>query len=193
MLQAMFIMLLVVSLAAIALPWTIETIGLSMELAEFKSINSQFVDCNEKIIETARTGSTNKCIFTIKKGEITGKKEGIYYKLLSTSPLCDESPLVEIDSRNHIWQECGIYGKQRVYGLLWKFPSSINVTGSQIQGNKLVDETINATINFDPSITFDTLTLFINFQYQPGQTGSIVELSRIDVTQTNVTLKIKIY
>ena len=190
--QAMVIMLLIVSLAAIALPWTIETVGQSMDLTEFKAIKSQLDDCNERIIETARTGSTNKCIFNIKRGEITGRQEGIYYKLLSNAPICDASLLVEIDPRNHIWQECNVSGKQRVYGLLWKFPSSLNITGTAIEGNQLAGQTTISEINFTNPVNFITLTLYVNFQYQVGQTGNVVELSRVDITQTNITLRVKI-
>ena len=191
-LQAMLIMVLALSLASMALPWAMENIGTSMDLAEFKTIKSQFDECNERIIETARTGSTNKCMFNVKRGELSGRQEGIYYKLLSSAPLCDVSTLVEIDPRNHIWQECNVSGKQRVYGLLWKFPSSLNVTGEGIQGSQLVGQTNIGNIDFDEPVNFETLSLYVNFQYQLGQAGSIVELSRVDITQTNVTLKVKI-
>ena len=191
-LQAMLIMVLALSLVSMALPWTIETVGQSMDLAEFKTIKSQFDECNERIIETARTGSTNKCMFNIKRGELSGRTEGIYYKLLSSAPLCDASTLVEIDPRNHIWQECNVSGKQRIYGLLWKFPSSLNVSGQGIQGNQMAGQTTTANISFLNPINFNTLTLYVNFQYQPGQVGNVVELSRVDVTQTNITLKVKI-
>jgi len=192
-LQAVLILLIALSLAAMALPWATENIGTSMDLSEFKTIKSQFDECNERIVETARTGSTNKCIFNIKRGEVTGRQEGIYYRIISNAPICDASPLVEIDPRNHVWQECNVSGKQRIYGLLWKFPSALNVSGESIEGNQMVGQTTIGDIEFeDQPINFNTLTLYVNFQYQSGQTGSIVELSRVDVTQTNVTLKVKI-
>jgi len=191
-LQAMLVMLLILVLAAMTLPWAMENVGTSMDLSEFKTIKSQFDDCNQRIIETARTGTTNKCIFNIKRGEISGRQEGINYKIVSNAPLCDPSPLTEIDSRNHIWQECNVSGKTRIYNLLWKFPSSLNVTSEGIQGNQMVGQTSIGDIYFDEPINFETLTLYVNFQYQPGQVGSIVELSRVDITQTNVTLKVKI-
>jgi type II secretory pathway pseudopilin PulG len=191
-LQAMLIMLLILILAAMTLPWAMENVGTSMDLSEFKTIKSQFNDCNQRIVETARTGTTNTCIFNIKRGEITGRKEGINYKIVSNAPLCDASPLVEIDPRNHVWQECNVSGKQRIYNLLWKFPSSLNVTGEGIQGNQMVGQTNIGNIGFDEPVNFETLSLYVNFQYQPGQAGSVVELSRVDITQTNVTLKVKI-
>ncbi len=191
-LQAMLIMLLILVLAAMTLPWAMENVGTSMDLSESKAIKSQFDDCNQRIIETARTGTMNKCIFNIKRGEITGRQEGINYRLISNAPLCDASPMAEIDPRSHIWQECNVSGKQRVYNLLWKFPSTLNVTGEGIQGNQMVGQTNIGNMNFDEPINFNTLSLYVNFQYQPGQSGTIVELSRVDITQTNVTLKVKI-
>ncbi|MEM3609604.1 MAG: hypothetical protein QXK49_02980 [Candidatus Aenigmatarchaeota archaeon] len=191
--QTMFILTLLIILSSISMPWVFENIAISMDLAELKSIKSQFDECNERIIETARTGSTNKCIFNIRRGEISGREEGIYYRLISNAPICDESPLVEIDPKNHIWQECVASGKQRVYGLLWKFPATLNITGEGIQGNQMAGQTTVSNINFEETINFETLTLYVNFQYQPGQSGNIIELSRIEITQTNVTLKINFY
>lgn len=191
-LQAVLILLIAVLLVAMTMPWTLENVGNSMDLTELNAIKSQFVDCNNKIIETARTGSINKCIFNIKRGEITGRTEGIYYRLISNAPICDASPLVEIDSKDHIWQECSISTEQRIYGMLWKFPSSLNVTGTEIQGDQMVGQTTVSDINFSSPITFTTLTLYVNFQYQADQKGTVVELSRVDVTQTNITLRVKI-
>lgn len=163
-----------------------------MDLYELNSIKPQFEDCNKKIIETARTGSTNKCIFNIKRGEISGRIEGIYYSLLSTASICDESPLVELDPRNHIYQECIVSGGYRLFGMLWKFPSTINVTGNGVQGTQMIGETEVAPISFGPNIIFDTLSLYVNFDYQANQTGNVIELSRFIVNQNNVTLRVKI-
>jgi hypothetical protein len=190
--QAVLILLLIVALVAMTLPWAIEELEKAMDLTELNTIKPQFVDCDNKIIETARTGSANKCIFNIKRGGISGRADGIYYTLLSNAQICDPSPLTEIDSESHIWQECSASGSQRIYGMLWKFPSSLNVTGTQVQGDQMTGTTTIKDINFSSPITFDTLTLYVNFQYSTGQMGNVVELSRVDVTQTNVTLKIKI-
>lgn len=192
LIQAVLILLIAMVLVALSMPWAVEKVGNSMDITELNSIKSQFVDCDTRIIETARTGSTNKCIFNIKRGEISGRAEGIYYKLVSSAPICDPSPLTEVDHDSHIWQECNVSSNQRMFGMLWKFPSSLNVSSTQIQGDQMLGQTSIGDINFTTPVNFTTLTLYVNFQYQTGQTGSIVELSRTDVTQTNVTLKIKI-
>lgn len=192
LLQSILIFVLMIVLTAVTMPWATEKIGESMEITELNSIKPQFDECNERIIETARTGSTNTCIFNIKKGEITGRQEGIYYKLLSNAPICDESSLVEIDPRTHIWQECTVSGNQRIYGLLWKFPSTLNVSGEGVEGNQMAGQTSISEINFLNPVVFDTLTLYVNFQYQLDQIGNVVEFSRVGITQTNITLKLKI-
>ena len=191
-LQVIIILVILLALAALTLPWAIDNIKTSMDLTEVKSVGPQFDDCNSRIIETARTGSTNKCMFSVKQGQISGRADGIYYNILSNAPICDESDLTEIDTRNHIWQECNVSGKQRSYGILWKFPSTLNVSGEGIEGNQLSGQTSVSSIDFGQTTNFDTLTLFVNFQYTVGQIGNVVELSRVNVTQTNVTLRVKI-
>jgi len=191
--QAILMMVIALSLVAASIPWAIENIEIAMDLTELKSIKSQFDDCNERIIETARTGSTNKCIFNIKRGEITGRQEGIYYNLLSNGKICDASSLTEIDPKNHIWQECNVSGNQRIYGMLWKFPSSLNVTGTGIEGSKMQGQSTAGSIGFGSLVVFKTLSLSVDFQYQSGEAGKIVEMSRVNITDKNVTLRIKIY
>lgn len=192
MLQAILILVIAVMVIIITIPWSQKTIGISMDLTELKSIESQFDECNERIIETARTGSTNKCIFNNKRGEVYGKQEGIYYKLMSSAPICDESSLTEIDPKNHIWQSCTVSGEQRIYTLLWKFPASLNITGQGIEGNQMEGQSNVGNMNFENPLRFETLTLYVNFNYAPGQTGNIVELSRVEANQNNVTLNVKI-
>ena len=121
-----------------------------------------------------------------------GKADGIYYSLLSSAPICDPTPLVEIDSRNHIWQGCNVTGDKRLYTMAWKYPSTLNINGTGVGGNQITGSINVSQINFDSPIVFDTLTLYVNFQYQIGQTGDTVEFSRVDLTSTNVTIKLKI-
>ena len=164
-----------------------------MDISEIDSIKPQFDDCNEKILETARTGTTNKCIFSIKRGIIEGKKEGIEYKLLSTAPICDQHNLVEIDERTHLWQACNVSAGNRIYSLLWYFPLQLKINGTGVGGNQMKGQAVAAQINFNNPIVFKTLTLYAGFEYTPGEAGDIIEINRVNITETNVTLKIKIY
>jgi len=190
--QLVLLFIIAVSLVALMIPWATKTIGESMDISETDSIKPQFDDCSEKILETARTGTTNKCIFNIKRGTITGKIEGIEYKILSTAPICDQHNLVEIDERTHVWQACSASGENRIYSLLWYFPLQLKVNGTGVQGDEMKGKSPLADINFQNPIEFKTLTLYAGFEYVPGEAGNIIEISRINMTETNVTLKVKI-
>jgi len=189
--QAILILVVSASLLSITLPWALKTLNISIDVTEISSIKTQFDACSDRILETARTGSTTKCIFNIKNGKITGKTEGIYYILLSNGPICDSSPLVEIDNKTHVWQECNVTGSTRVFGMLWMFPKELEVTGTGIEGSKMQGQSEAGNINFGPTVNFKTISLNVDFQYQPGESGKIVELTRVDITEQNVTIRVK--
>jgi hypothetical protein len=190
--QAVLILLVAVAMVTVTLPWAIDTVHTSVDMNEIMTIKSQFDVCSDRILETARTGTSNKCIFDIKNGKITGRREGVYYNLISNAPICDKSPMVEIDPRTHVWQECNISGSQRVFGMLWMFPKELNVSGNGVEGNKMTGSTSSGSIGFGNNIIFKTLSLGVDFKYNPGESGKIVEMSRINITNKNVTLSISI-
>jgi hypothetical protein len=192
-LQALLIVIVVLSMLSMTIPWSVKTIGESMDLSEVKAIKPQFDDCSGKILETARTGITNKCIFNIIRGAITGKEEGINYKLISSANICDQHELTKIDEKRYIWQSCSVSGENRIFEMLWYFPSLLRVSGTGVEGSQIRGEMEIAEMSFEDPIEFTTLTLYANFQYQPGESGSVVEISRINYTQHDVNLKIKIY
>lgn len=190
--QVILLFIIALSLVALMFPWAMKKLEESMDISEINSIKIQFDDCNEKILETSRTGTTNKCIFNIKRGTIIGKGDGIEYRLLSTAHICDQHGLVEIDNRNHIWQACNVSGESRLYSMLWYFPLELKVNGTDVNGDEIRGKTPVADIIFENPILFKTLTLYAGFVYTPGEAGDIVEISRVNITETNVTLKIKI-
>jgi len=155
-LQAVLIVFIVVALTSLSLPWAMKTIGESMDLTEVNSIKSQFDTCSERILETARTGTTNKCFFNIDKGVLTGKKEGISYKIISSANICDSHGLTEIDARRHIWQSCNVSGENRIFEMLWMFPKELNVSGEKVEGSKMKGESSVGSIGFSEKIEFLT-------------------------------------
>ncbi len=189
--QVLLIMLLIASLVTIVLPWTTSSVESFMDVSEIKTIKSDFQHCNDKIIETARTGISNKCIFSVTRGEITGKEDGIYYKIISKANICQEHPWKEVDEKNHIWQKCEVSGEGKILYIKWMFPSSLEVVGDII-GTQLRGATEFADIEFNNPVRFITLTLYVEFVYTPGEKGNIVEFSRLNVTEEKITLKIKI-
>lgn len=190
--QVIILLVVAMALVYITFNWTVQTVGKSTDITEVNTIKSQFDDCSGRIIDTARTGSENTCLFNIKDGTITGEADGVYYNLLSSAPICDPAPLTEIDSRNHIWQGCNVTGGMRLYTMVWKYPSTIDINGTGVIGSQITGNAYVSQIKFDSPIVFNTLTLYVNFQYQQGQTGDTVEFSRVDVTSTNVTIELKI-
>jgi hypothetical protein len=190
-LQVVLIVGIVVALTSLSFPWAMETVGESMDLTEVNSIKSQFDTCSERILETARTGTTNKCFFNIDRGELTGKTEGLNYKIISSTDICDPHGLTKIDERRYIWQRCDVSGENRIFQMLWMFPKELNVTGTGVQGSKMRGESSLGDVRFDDPVEFKTLSLNVNFQYQPGESGKVIELSRVGITETNVTLKVK--
>lgn len=197
-LQAMLIMLIAISLVVIALPWVLDVIGEMMDISEIKGVKSQLEMCDEKIIETSRTGSTNKCLFSVSRGELTGSREGLNYKLISSADICDRHSWVLINEEKHIWQKCDVRGDKSILELRWNFPKEIKIEGQQFVGNELRGETIIGNINFGEGppygedIEFRTLSLYVEFEHQPGETGNLIEISRVSITAEDITLKIKI-
>jgi len=190
-LQVILIVVISVSLISLSFPWAIETIEESMDLTEVNSIKSQFDTCSERILETARAGTTNKCFFNINRGELTGDVRGLDYKIVSSADICDSHDLTKIDERRHIWQSCSISGENRIFEMLWMFPKELNVSGTGVQGSKMKGEGSIGSIGFSDPIEFITLSLNVNFQYQPGESGKVVEMSRVYISEENVTLRVK--
>jgi hypothetical protein len=189
------LLLVVIAISALALmaPWASKIVEESMDATEINSIGPQFKSCSEKIIETARTGTTNKCIFSIGKGTITGKREGISYRLISTGEICDEQEMILIDDKSHIYQDCNVSGSQRIYEMLWMFPSQLKINGTDVEGMELKGETPVADISFiENPLQFKTLTLFVEFDYTPGESGNVVEISRKEIKENKIYLSIKI-
>jgi hypothetical protein len=190
-LQAVLLVILLVSITSLSIPWSMKIVEESMDVSEVGSIKPQFDSCSEKILETARTGTTNKCYFNIGRGQLTGKTEGLSYRIVSTADICDQHSLTEIDERYHIWQSCSVSGENRAYEMLWKFPSLLKVNGTGVEGDTMQGVNQIGNITFDNPVQFSTLSLYAGFIYTPGESGTVVEISRVEISQTNVTLKIK--
>jgi hypothetical protein len=187
----MIIAVISVSLVAIASPWAIKTINESMDAVEVSFIKSQFETCNDRILETARTGTANKCFFNINRGELAGRPESLNYTIVSTARICDPSPLTEVDEKKHIWQLCYDSGGQSVYEMMWMFPKELEISGSGVQGSKQQGESSSSSIDFDQTIQFETLSVYVNFDYEPGETGNVIDMVRTNVTEDDVTIRIK--
>ena len=193
----MLIIVVIVLLTAILVAWTImNTLGF-FEMNEINAVKNEFRECNDKIIETARTGLSNKCIFSADRGELTGSKDGIHYKIVSSTKICDKHPWVLIDGVKHIWQKCDISGREDILELKWNFPSEVEIEGQNLNGSVIVEISPIREIIFNDPTDFVTLSLFVQFELGEeegveilSKTGNIVEISRIEMTTEKITLKI---
>ncbi len=191
-----FILMVVVVIVIIAfsLPWIGGTIDQSLDAGELASIKNQFKVCSNKILETARTGTTNKCIFSISRGKIEGRTEGLQYSLVSKAPICTPHLLTIIDEQSHIYQECAQTGETKVYKMLWMFPSQLKVEAENLLGSQIKGDTPIGSIDFGTgTIVFRTLTLLVEFDYSQDQIGTNVELTRISMSTDKVYIGVKIY
>ncbi len=193
--QAVLITAVAFSLIFFAIPFAITSFSNAQDSSEAATIKQQFVRCGEKILETARTGSSNKCIYSINRGIIFGDVDGIHYKLTSSANLCSQSDWIQIDEENHVWQRCNVSRSQRTFETRWAFPSVLTVQMESLSGNFLrinTPDTISAPIIFNTPFNFTTLSLFANFIYTPGESGNDIQISRVSVTTDSVTLALKI-
>ena len=115
----MLIVIVIVFLTAILVAWTVmNTLGF-FEMNEINAVKSEFEECNDKIIETARTALSNKCIFSADRGAIRGTNNEIIYQIISRVKVCDETPWVLINPEKNIWQKCDFSGRENIFSLKW--------------------------------------------------------------------------
>jgi len=146
---AILILFIAISLSIIAVVWIIPEIERSMELSEFQIVRNQFYECNDKILETARIGSTNKCFFSANRGRLTVDTDGIYYKITTRTRVCDQHQWTEINKEKHIWQRCKVSDGERAFEMMWSFPLESEIQGWNFAGNKTKGDSIWHRVSID--------------------------------------------
>jgi hypothetical protein len=147
-----------VSLTALVLGWAVMNMTGYFEINEVNSVRQEFSDCNNKILETARTGMSNRCEFSAKMGHIVGKADNITYEITSSKKICDMSSWAQVNPEKNTWQRCDISGRESIYSLLW------NYSGIRFQYG------------------------YIGNVYVIGQTGKSMEFSRYSMNDTQIDL-----
>jgi len=127
----MLIMIVVVLLTAIIVAWAVMNAVGFLEMNEINALKHEFGECNDKIFETARTGLSNRCMFSVDRGQIIGTNYEIKYEIVSRVKVCDESPWVLINPEKNIWQKCEFSGRENIFSLKWN-SSSIKFQFEQI-------------------------------------------------------------
>jgi hypothetical protein len=147
-----------VSLTALILGWVIMNMSGFFEVNEVNSVRQEFNDCNNKILETARTGMSNKCAFSAQKGHIIGTADNLTYEIVSSQKICDMSAWTLLNPEKNIWQRCDISGRESILSLMW------NYSGIKFQFG------------------------YIGNVYIVGQTGKSMEFSRYGMNDTQIDL-----
>jgi hypothetical protein len=191
--QAVLIFLIAVSAIGLALPWFYDNYDRSLDVGEIQTVLAQMKQCNDKLVETARTGTASTCIFSANRGDITADTDGIYYALTTRATVCDTHNWVNTNIEKHIWEKCKVFDVETTnYELKWSWPVNTSIEGYLLDGQ--IDRYDNkiADINFDSPLKFITLTVLVEFESTPGQTGKVVEITRKAVEEENVILKVNI-
>ena len=196
-----------------AYSWAAPRIAISLELSETSAVQTALVQCNDRITETARTGSGNRCVIPASHGQLTAQTDGLYYQLTSSGRLCDQTAdWVTLDEENHVDMHCTITAESgSIYELRWRWPSQITISGQGVGGVTGFVGAIGVencpfgppsptsppyppcprpAITFDPTnVTFNTITVYVEFETTPGMTGNTVMLSRVRTEPDKVVLK----
>lgn len=194
-LQAVLIFGLVAMLAGIALPWASKSIERSMMISEIEQVKAEFELCNSKLIDTARTGTSNRCYFSAAKGSVSAQKEGLYYKIIGPSDICNRHKWFILNEEKHIWQRCSAAPGSRILELSWYYPTSLKIYGNDLTGNIIVDEDETSTreiVFADSTAVFRTLTVLVEFNFKEGQQGKSVIINRVGITEDKTILNVEI-
>jgi len=199
--------------AIAAYSWAAPRVALSMELSEAQSVQAAMESCDDRIVETARTGSGNRCIFPASRGAIIARTDGLYYSLESSGRLCDPTvDWVVINAEKHIEVECDLTSKGTSnFNLRWRWPSQITINAEDLAGmggfvGAIATENCpyvppspssppyppcpQPTITFDPAdVTFNTITVYVEFELTPGASGKTISLTRVQVAPDKVILR----
>jgi len=181
----LLLFLITFSAAAVGYFWVYPEIQYSFDIGEASTIQQSFALCNQKIIQTARTGSVSNCIFSVKRGDMIIQDDSIHYSIGSSSrkELCDESGWFSVD--NNIWKRCDSFGQR--YSLMWFWPASGNITGQDFSG-----DLGGSSIDFGSSQQFMTISTQVEFDYSPLESGNVLEISRVNLTENVANLRIRI-
>ncbi len=191
-LQAVLIFAIGVSLVTVAIPWLSNTLERSLDIGEMSTIKDQMALCNDKLVETARTGTSNKCIFSSNRGSARAEKDGIYYRLITTAEICDEHSWGDVDKERHLESSCEVSSGVHTYELRWRWPSEVTMEGMSFAGNMYKEGGAKEDIDFDEQVTFRTITVIVEFDYTPGQAGKTFEISRLALQEDKAILSVNI-
>ena len=188
--EAVLILVILTGVTAAAIPYVTSNIQQTTELSEIQSIRGQFELCGEKLVETARTGSSNRCSFTSSKGYVSALEEGIYFTIESEVNICSQSEWVEVDPVKHIQTKCEASANHRKYQILWTWPKDVKILGDLSGAVYDKDDSKESDIVFSNPVNFRVLSLFVEFKSDVEQVGKFIDIKREELTADRVVLRI---
>jgi len=159
----LLIIIIVTALMALLVIWATSNTTSLFEISEINTVKQEFEDCSDKIVETSRIALSNKCIFSVDRGQIKATNDDITYHIVSSTKVCDKTDWVLINPEKNIWQKCDISGTERVFNLKW------NSTAIKFQFEQMGNIEIR------------------------GLTGKNIEMSRYNMNNTHIILLLKVY
>ncbi|HIQ49894.1 MAG TPA: hypothetical protein EYH56_01725 [Nanoarchaeota archaeon] len=172
--------------AFIGFPWAYKQYEISLDTSEISVIKNEFIDCSKRIFEVARVGSSQKCVFSVERGDLFVRREGIYYRIISEGDICDEHEWVLIDKKYQLWQRCLKNESLKIYELRWFYPKNdtIVLEGSVIvnlpSGQKKFELSSKGYLN-------------VEFESPEGIKGKTLEIVRKKLEEDKAVLFVRIY
>ena len=182
-LQAVLILAVIVSVATASLPFAQKTIGTSIQSAEISNVRADFLKCSDKILDTARTGSGNKCILSATEGKLFVKTDGLYYSLTGNGEICAPQDWALVDLSKQVWQKCSPSGDKKTYELRWFYPKNDVIL---LEGTVSLTS-VSGTRNFD---LYQKGVLFVQFDSPKDLSGKTIELTRYYASENTTVLSV---
>lgn len=183
--QAVLILAVVVALATAGVPVAQNMIKTSMESAEITNVRSDFLKCSDKILDTARTGSGNKCTLSATEGKLSVKTDGIYYSLLGSAEICAPQDWAIVDVNKQVWQRCAPSSGNSLYELKWFYPKNDVI---------LLDGTVSL-ISVSGTRDFSLYqkgVLLVAFDSPKDLSGKTIELTRYSAAENTTVLSVSV-
>ncbi len=184
-LQAVLILAVMSSAATVGVPYAQKTIKSSFDSAEISSVRADMLKCSDKILDTARTGSGNRCALSANEGKLSVRTDGIYYSLTGDNGICSVHDWALVDVNKQIWQKCSLVSDQNIYQLKWTYPKNDVIL---LEGTISL-KSVSGTRVFDIS---QKGVLLVEFDSPKGLQGKTIELMRNSISDTTTSLSVNV-
>ncbi len=185
-LQAVLILAVMSSAATVGVPYAQKTLKLSFDSAEISNVRADMLKCSDKILDTARTGSGNRCILSVNEGKLSVRSDGIYYSLEGNNGICSVHDWALVDVNKQVLQKCSLVPSgQNLYQLKWTYPKNDVIL---LEGTISL-KSVSGTRVFDISQRGVLLVEFDSPKELPGKT---IEFTRYSASGDTAVLSINV-